>query len=468
MYIISILYLVIFQKSSSLHCKKIILERKLRMKVAENFLTLGSKSYYDGSLPKAISYCLGILFLCFMSFTYISVNQFISNTLSIDLSGYAGTEYEGDAPTAISSITIQNGDTLSKVLSNQNISPDEAYKIINSIKTSNITYIPKQGQKITFHYDTIITEDNQNDLTSETRNISFIDIKIDNIHHIEISRESDNFIAKDFFVPLVKKIKKTTATITNSFMTTAKSMGVSTNNVLEIINAYSYQIDFQRQIKSGDTVTLVTEQFFTEDGKFSHSGQVIFASMNLSGKDYNIYKYAPNSDEASQYFSEDGSSVKRNLLKTPMNVARISSHFGNRKHPIQGYTKMHRGVDFSAPVGTPIYSAGDGVITELGWKSGYGKFVLVKHSSTLSTAYAHASRFAKNLKIGSKIKQGQVIAYVGTTGNSTGPHLHYEVRINGKQVNPTSIKGTPGTHLTGAHRTKFEKFKHDLGKTYGV
>lgn len=438
------------------------------MKVAENFLTLGSKSYYDGSLPKAISYCLAIFFLCFMSFTYISVNKFISNTLSIDLSGYDDTEYEGNTLATISEVIIQNGDTLSKVLSMQNISANEVYKIINSIKTSNINYIPKQGQIITFHYDAMIKEYNQNDLASETQNISFIDIKIDNVHHIEISRQGDSFVVKDFFIPLVKKIKMTKATIINSFMNTAKSMGVSTNNVLEIINAYSYQIDFQRQIKSGDTVTFITEQFFTEDGKFSHSGQVIFASMSLSGKDYNIYKYSPNIDEAPQYFSEDGNSVKRNLLKTPMNVARISSHFGNRKHPIQGYTKMHRGVDFAAPVGTPIYSAGDGVITELGWKSGYGKFVLVKHSSTLSTAYAHASRFAKNLKIGSRIKQGQVIAYVGTTGNSTGPHLHYEVRINGKQVNPTSIKGTPGVHLTGAHRTKFEKFKHDLLKIYSI
>lgn len=438
------------------------------MEIAENFLTLGSKSNANKSLSRTISYCFMILFLCFMSFAYLSVNDFISNTLSVNLIDPQNAEYEGDTPSTTSEVIVQNGDTLSKILSKQNISPEESYKIVNSIKNSNITYMPKIGQKITFYYETVITEDRGADLASETRNISFINIEIDNIHHIEITHNNDEFIAKDFFVPLVKKIKKTTASITSSFMTTAKSLGISTNNILEIINAYSYQIDFQRQIKSGDTVTFIAEQFFTEDGKFSHSGQVICASMNLSGKDYNIYKYAPSSDESAQYFSEDGSSVKRNLLRTPMNVARISSHFGNRKHPIQGYTKMHRGVDFSAPIGTPIYSAGDGVITEIGWKSGYGKFILVKHSSTLSTAYAHASRFAQNLKTGSKIKQGQVIAYVGTTGNSTGPHLHYEVRINGQQVNPTSIKGTPGIHLTGSNRTKFEKFKSEIEKTYGV
>lgn len=440
------------------------------MKAAENYFTLGSKSRADirSSFGKAISYCFILFFLCFMFFASISINKFISGTLSISLEANEENGYEENFPTVVERF-VKNGDTLSKILTNQNISAEDIYKIINSLKDNNITYIPKIGQKITFRYETTISENSQDDLTSQTLNISSIDIQIDKVHHIEITRPNNkDFVARDFFIPLLKKITKTTSTIVNNFMSTAKTMGVSTNNILEIINAYSYQIDFQRQIKEGDSVTFVTEQFFTEDGKFSHSGQVIFASMNLSGKNYNIYKYSPSESEQGQYFSEDGSSVKRNLLKTPMNVARISSHFGNRKHPIQGYTKMHRGVDFSAPIGTPIYSAGDGVITEIGWRSGYGKFIQVKHSATLSTAYGHASRFAPNLKVGSRIKQGQTIAYVGTTGNSTGPHLHYEVRVNGKQVNPSSFKGSPGALLSGMSRTKFEKFKQDLIKTHNL
>ncbi len=440
------------------------------MKAAENYFTLGSKSRADirSSFGKAISYCFILLFLCFMFFASISINKFISGTLSISLEDTEKNGSEENFPTVVERF-VKNGDTLSKILTNQNISAEDIYKIINSLKDNNITYIPKIGQKITFRYETTISENSQDDLTSQTLNISSIDIQIDKVHHIEITHPNNkDFVARDFFVPLLKKITKTTSTIVNNFMSTAKTMGVSTNNILEIINAYSYQIDFQRQIKEGDSVTFVTEQFFTEDGKFSHSGQVIFASMNLSGKNYNIYKYSPSESEQGQYFSEDGSSVKRNLLKTPMNVARISSHFGNRKHPIQGYTKMHRGVDFSAPIGTPIYSAGDGVITEIGWRSGYGKFIQVKHSATLSTAYGHASRFAPNLKVGSRIKQGQTIAYVGTTGNSTGPHLHYEVRVNGKQVNPSSFKGSPGALLSGLSRTKFEKFKQDLIKTHNL
>lgn len=436
------------------------------MELSENYLILGAKPQKNISLSRAISYCSILLFSCFMFFAYISVNNFISDTLSLDLSNSDG-KYEELSPITLSEVKIQKGDTLSRILAKQNISPEESYKITEALKLSNISYIPQIGQKIVFHYDTNIIEKNDEDLSSETSVLSFINIQIDNIHRIEITRTNNEFSAKDFVIPLNKIIKKTSAVINGSFMSTAKSLGLSTNNILEIINAYSYQIDFQRQIKAGDKVTFITEQFFTEDGKFSHSGQVLFASMNLSGSDYNIYRYAPEGTESYQYFLEDGKSVKRNLLRTPMNVARISSHFGNRKHPIQGYTKMHRGVDFSAPIGTPIYSAGDGTVTEMGWKSGYGKFIQIKHSSTLSTAYAHANNFAKGLKLGSKIKQGQVIAYVGTTGNSTGPHLHYEVRINGKQVNPTSVKGTPGIQLTGANRSKFEKFKKEVIKLGG-
>lgn len=431
------------------------------MELAESYLVLGAKSNTDISYSRRVSYLLFILFSCFMFLTLLSVNKFISATLSIDLL-QPEEKIESNTPITFSEIVVRKGDTLSKIMARENISAEESHKIVSAVEKSKIDYLPQIGQKITFNYDTNIVENGDEDLSSEVRTISSIEIKIDNIRRIEITRQADDFLARDFIIPLKKIVKRASAVISGSFMATAKSLGLSTNNILELINAYSHQVDFQRQIKPGDKVTFITEQFFTEDGQFSHSGHVLFASMNLSGTDYNIYRYSLEESGAAQYFSEDGRSVKRNLLKTPMNVARISSQFGNRKHPIQGYTKMHRGVDFSAPVGTPIYSAGDGIITEMGWKAGYGKFIQVKHSSTLSTAYAHASSFAKGVKPGSKIKQGQVIAYVGTTGNSTGPHLHYEVRINGKQVNPMSVKGTPGMQLTGPHKAKFEKFKKEV------
>ncbi len=433
------------------------------MELTDHFLSLGSRSNRSFGFSKTFSSFLIVLFLLFMLFPYLAINNFINDSMSINVISEAELSDRGTR-LEISKITVKNGDTLSKILTKEELSSGEAYKIISALKNSDINYTPKIGQKISFHYDTNIIENNDDDLSAETSTLSFINIQIDNITRIEITRDGDGFVAKNFIIPLKKVTERSSAVIKGSFMSTAKALGLSTNNILELINAYSYQIDFQRQIKAGDKVTFITEKFYTEEGKFSHSGKVLFASMNLSGAEYNIYRYSPEGSDDGQYFSEDGRSVKRNLLRTPVNVARISSHFGNRKHPIMGYTKMHKGVDFAAPIGTPIFTAGDGVITEMGWKAGYGKFVQVKHSSTLSTAYAHAHNFAKNLKKGSKIKQGQVRAYVGTTGNSTGPHLHYEVRINGKQVNPMSIKGTPGLLLTGAQRTKFNKFKHEVMK----
>lgn len=433
------------------------------MELTNHFLSLGSRSNKNIAFPKALSCFLLVLFSLFMLFPYLAINNFISDTLSINIISPEELSEDGKRLT-ISKIIVKKGDTFSRILARQDITSEEVYKIISSLKDNKIEYTPQIGQKISFHYDTHIIENAENDLSSEINTISLININIDNIHKIEITRTENGFNARDFIVPLTKVTSKSSAVINGSFMTTAKSLGLSTNNILEIINAYSYQIDFQRQIKAGDKVTFITEKFYTEDGKFSHSGRVLFASLNLAGTEYNIYRYSPQGGDNAEYFSEDGRSVKRNLLRTPVNVARISSHFGNRKHPIMGYTKMHKGVDFAAPVGTPIYSAGDGTITEIGWKSGYGKFIQVKHSPTLSTAYAHASNFAKNLKKGSRIKQGQVIAYVGTTGNSTGPHLHYEVKINGKHVNPMSVKGTPGVLLTGIQRTKFDKFKHEVMK----
>lgn len=433
------------------------------MELTDHFLSLGSRSTKNLAFSKALSCILIVLFSLFMLFPYLAINNFISDTLSINVIGPEELSEDGKR-LSISKVTVKNGDTFSKILARQEITSEEAYKLISALRNSKIEYIPQIGQRISFHYDTNIIETNEDDLSSENSTLSFVNIHIDNIRRIEITRTENGFVARDFIIPLNKVTERSSAIINGSFMSTAKSLGLSTNNILEIINAYSYQIDFQRQIKAGDKVTFITEKFYTEDGKFSHSGKVLFASLNLSGTEYKIYRYSPQESDNAEYFSEDGRSVKRNLLRTPVNVARISSHFGNRKHPIMGYTKMHKGVDFAAPIGTPIYAAGDGTITEMNWKAGYGKFVQIKHSSTLSTAYAHASKFAKNLKKGSKIKQGQVIAYVGTTGNSTGPHLHYEVKINGKHVNPMSVKGTPGVLLTGQAKIKFDKFKKEVIK----
>ncbi|XVN40926.1 MAG: peptidoglycan DD-metalloendopeptidase family protein [Rickettsia endosymbiont of Argas persicus] len=425
-----------------------------------------SAPYFSVRFKKILTSISLLLFIALVIFVSFAVNNYVNDTLSITLV-HPETEESSEA-ISFKEVIVKKGDTINSILSGQNIPKNDIEKIVNLVKEGKLSSSLKIGQQITFEYETKILENDDEDLTSETIFLNKIVIVLDKLKTIEVVRENDNFKVEEIIVPLSKKISKSSVIIESSFMSALKKLGLSNNSIIELINAYAYQIDFQRQIKSGDTATVITEKYVTEDGKFSHHGKILYVSLNLLGKDYNIYRYSQDNNANNQtFFSEDGKSVKRSLLKTPLKVIKVSSHYGNRKHPILGYTKMHKGVDFAAPTGTPIYSAGNGVITEIGWKSGYGKFIQIKHSGTLSTAYAHASNFAKNLKVGSIVKQGQVIAYVGSTGRATGPHLHYEVKIDGKHVNPMSVKTTPGVELNGKNLEKFKQFKKEI-KTLNV
>ncbi|WP_341753579.1 M23 family metallopeptidase [Candidatus Tisiphia endosymbiont of Dioctria rufipes] len=409
------------------------------------------------------SYFSIFLFMGFATFVSLSINKFVSDTMSITIAEPELESSEELSNEISQVITVKKGDTLKAILLRQQIPNNEINQIIKLVKDKNIESSLKVGQQLVFDYEIKITEQDDEDLASESRILNKITIAYDNVKSLEIIREEESFYAKDVTKVLNKLITKSSVVINSSFMSVLKSLGLSSNSIIELINSYSYQIDFQRQIKSGDTVTVITEKFVTKEGKFSHHGKVLYVSLNLSGKEYNIFRYSldniPNNHD---FFSEDGKSVKRSLLRTPVKLVRISSHYGNRHHPTLGYTKMHKGVDFAAPTGTPIYAAGNGVITEIGWKSGYGKFIQIKHSQNLSTAYAHASNFAKNLKPGSIVKQGQVIAYVGSTGRTTGPHLHYEVKIGGKNINPMHVKSSPGIELVGKQLAKFKQFKSNV------
>jgi murein DD-endopeptidase MepM/ murein hydrolase activator NlpD len=356
---------------------------------------------------------------------------------------------------SISTITVQKGDTLSSILRKEKILPREANKIINLAKKENLTRNLKVGQTITFEYNLQLNERSDSDLTSEERNLSRMSLAVDHIKSIDFINENNNFTVYHTSAPLKKLITKYETTIDSSVISSLRSVGLSTTSIINLINTYSHQIDFQRDIKSGDSITVVTEKFTTEDNKLSHHGNIIYASIKTKGKNFDIYKYSPdNSASSYDFFTEAGESIKSNLLKTPVKVARISSHYGYRKkHPVLGYGAMHKGVDFAAPIGTPIYAAGSGVVEFIGWKSGYGRFIQIKHNGSMSTCYAHSSRFAKNLKKGSRVKQGEIIAYVGNSGRVTGPHLHYEVKINGK------FKSTPSIKLAGKKLHDFQTYK---------
>ena len=404
-----------------------------------------------------------IVFICVIIFAGEYINNFFPNDLfnNIDF-----TEEDAINEAKIQEVIIKKGDTLGAILRKQDLPNSDIRDLIKLATDQKITSQLKIGQKLIFEYSIQLSEKESSDLNEELYSLDRMVFVKDKIHSIEFVRQDDKFITHNIKAPLKKLITQYNAIINSSLIASLKKAGMSTNSIVRLINAYSHQIDFQRQIRAGDKVTVITEKFVTENDEFSHHGKILYANLNSQKTDYNIYRFSPSGKkEDLQFFSEDGQSIKSTLLRTPVKVARISSHYGYRKkHPVLGYGRMHKGVDFAASIGTPIYASGNGTISFIGWKSGYGRFILVRHDKTLSTAYAHASKFAKGLKKGSRVKQGDIIAFVGKSGRVTGPHLHYEVRINGKQVNPMKFKSKPGIKLTGAKLTNFNKYKEKILK----
>ena len=258
----------------------------------------------------------------------------------------------------------------------------------------------------------------------------------------------NNYESQVFLRPTRAEETLIKGVIENNLYISALKSGIPENTLLEIIGLLGFSVDFQREIRSGDNFeVLFTKEIDILSNLITQTKPVKYVSMNLSGKKLNFFMYKDKYGFP-QYYDENGKSVKRTIMKTPINGARLSSRYGNRKHPILGYTKMHKGLDFAAPSGTPIFAAGDGIIEKAGWNGSYGKYIRIRHTGTYKTAYAHLLGFNKNIKIGKRVLQGNVIGYVGTTGRSTGPHLHYEVIKNNIQVNPMRIKLPAGKNIS--------------------
>lgn len=270
--------------------------------------------------------------------------------------------------------------------------------------------------------------------------------------------EESKYIAEEIQRPLTMKMARSTNEITSSLYLAATNVSVPNDIMIKMIRAYSFDVDFQREIQKGDSFEVVYEAYYDEDGNLARTGEMLYGNLNLSGDDLQLYRFTPSSG-FTDYFNEKGQSAKKALMRTPVDGARLSSRFGKRKHPVLGYTKMHKGVDFAAPRGTPIYAAGDGVILRANRFSSFGNYVKIRHHSGYETAYAHMKGFAKGIRKSKRVRQGQVIGYVGTTGRSTGPHLHYEVLFNGRQVNPLGVKLPAGEKLKKADLKNFESEK---------
>ena len=277
--------------------------------------------------------------------------------------------------------------------------------------------------------------------------------------------KADEFIEKTIVTKLKKKILYRENIISKSLYKSAVEQRIPANIIIEFARVYGFQVDFQRDIKKKDSFQIMYETFIDETGKTIETGNILFANLKLSRKNNPLYYFDKKGSEG--HYDISGKSVKKALMKTPINGARLSSPFGMRKHPIDGFTKMHRGTDFAAPRGPPIMASGDGVVKKAGWCGGGGNCVVIRHNSTYQTVYAHMSKFAKGIRSGVRVKQGQTIGYVGSTGKSTGPHLHYEVIVNGKKINSQKLKLPSGKALKGKDRELFEtkKIKLDVLKS---
>ena len=350
---------------------------------------------------------------------------------------------------------IKSGETFDKILESYSIEKSEILKIKNSLKDKVNLNKLNTKQIIQFNLDK--TNNKINEFVYQTSNTQKIFLKR-NI-------ESDKFKEEILSIKLDKKIVYNENIILQSLYKAATDENIPANTIIEFARIYGFQVDFQRDIRKQDKFQIMYEIFLNEKNEIVETGEILFANLKLSGQDNSLYYFDKDGSEG--HYDKNGKSVKKALMKTPINGARLSSPFGMRKHPIDGFNKMHRGTDFAAPMGTPIMASGDGVVKKAGWCGGGGNCVKIKHNSTYQTIYAHMSKFARGIKTGVRVKQGQTIGYVGSTGKSTGPHLHYEVIVNGKKVNSQKLKLPSGKILKGKERKNFEtkKIKLDVLKS---
>ena len=351
-------------------------------------------------------------------------------------------------------IKIKSGDTLSKALRRAGAKPADAETAIRALKGHFDPRNLKVGQKVFVSYAPTLTEGADDFVGFE--------LELDYATRLAVAPAPEGgFKAHEIERDLITQHVRAEGVIDWSLFKAGSDEGVPASTMAEMVRAFSWDVDFQRDIRKNDRFEIMFEQKLDEDGKVVHNGKIVYAALELSGDRKPIFLHTLE-DGRTDYFDDNGQSAKKALMRTPIDGARLSSHFGKRRHPILGYTKKHTGTDFAAPPGTPIYAAGDGVIDYAAWKGGYGKYIRIRHNSEYSTAYAHMKAFKRGMDKGKRVRQGQVIGYVGTTGRSTGPHLHYEIIRRGVKVNPMRVKMPSGQKLKGQELARFQESRESL------
>ncbi|MEZ5957127.1 MAG: peptidoglycan DD-metalloendopeptidase family protein [Hyphomonadaceae bacterium] len=337
-------------------------------------------------------------------------------------------------------VRVANGETLAGLLTRAGASSSDASAALSSIAD---VYNPRRlrpGQTISLYFQ-------RDGAQSRLTGVAF---RSEPGASVAANRTAaGGFEAREVQMPLTFEIARIAAPVETSLYSSALQLGATDREVAALADAFSYDVDFQRDVRPGDNFELVFERFYDDEGNTVRTGDLLFVSLESSRGSREFYQFMAPGDSRPDWYDADGKSARRFLMKTPINGARLSSGYGMRRHPILGYSRMHRGTDFAAPTGTPILAAGDGTIERAGPFSSFGNYIRIRHANGYETAYAHMSRFARGMRAGVRVRQGQVIGYVGTTGRSTGPHLHYEVLRRGQQVNPMSLRVANGRNLTG-------------------
>ncbi len=365
-------------------------------------------------------------------------------------------------PAEIKRITVGKGDTLMALLVRAGLPRTDSH---HAIKALSKKFSPKRirpGQEIELTFEPAVAVEGKDSAKELNKLVVRPDIYKE---YVVRPAGEGRFKAVLEKKAVETKLSRAEGSIDNSLYVSATKAGVPVPVLMEMIRIFSWDVDFQRGIRTGDKFEIMFERLFTDKGEFARYGRVLYANLILRGDQRPLYRYRTTKG-TDDYFDEKGRSARKALMRTPINGARLSSGYGRRRHPILGYTKMHRGADFAAPRGTPIYAGGSGTVVYRARKGGYGNYIRIRHNSEYSTAYAHMKSFARKVRRGSRVRQGQVIGYVGSTGRSTGPHLHYEILRRGRQVNPMRIKMPSGKHLKGKELTRFTKVRDKLDVTY--
>jgi murein DD-endopeptidase MepM/ murein hydrolase activator NlpD len=341
--------------------------------------------------------------------------------------------------------TVRSGSNLMETLLRAGVSRGEAYQAITSLEDVFEPRALLAGQRIQIAID-----------QSTKPSLLSVVIPLDAVKTVAAHRlNDDRFFSEAIEKPLTVALVGSTGLIRDSLFQAMAAERVPDRLIMELIRAYSWDVDFQRDIQRNDRFEVMFETQIDEDGNLVKTGNVLMASLTLSGTELRLIRHELANGDV-EYFNEEGESVRKALLRTPVDGARLSSRYGKRKHPVLGYTRMHRGVDFAAPRGTPIMAAGDGVVEYASTNGSYGRFLRIRHNGTYKSGYAHLKSFARGVRVGTRVRQGQIVAYVGTTGRSTGPHLHYEIYRDNAQINPLSLKLPTGRKLAGKELKSFQ------------